>query len=109
MKPRKQFENLDPEECITHLDTDTDMFVPEMSMPVEQILAQFAFVDGVRLQDMMKRGYSEVDDDSVFDYPDFDSLDIAEKEALYHDSKEFIHKYESMKQQASQAEKSSES
>lgn len=82
------------EDAYTEMDYQTDEFVPEMSLGIKEILAQFAYVDNMRLVDLMKQGYTAPDDDDDFDLPDFDSLDIAQKQEYYEHSKEFIKKFE---------------
>lgn len=94
IKVKIAFEPRPLEEAMTIVDQSEDKFVPEMSMDVKTILSQFAFVDNVRLQDIMKNGYIAGDDDDDFELPDFDLLDIAEKQAYYEHSKEFIRKFE---------------
>lgn len=90
---RKQFQPIERSTIVTQVIDHVGKFIPEMSLPVKDILSQFAYVDNVRLLDLMKQGYfgDETDD---FETPDFASLDIAEKQELYEKSKEFIAKYE---------------
>lgn len=103
MATRKQFEPINFEECLTEVLDPVGKFVPEMSLPIKDILAQFAFVDNIRLGDLAKRGYFIGDDDDKdFDLPDFDAMDIAEKEQYYLHCSDIVSKYQA--QMAAQTE-----
>lgn len=99
MKVLKQF--IDHPEGICRLLSDEDCFVPEMSLPVKDILAQFAFVDNMRLAEYAKHGYDVAnEDDEDFDVLDPDSLDLAEREELYDESKEVLNQAKSRAKKA---------
>lgn len=101
MKTRVQF--LDVAEGISRLRSDEDCFVPEMSLPIKDILQQFAYIDNIRLADIAKQGYEHANnDDSDFDVEDFDRLDPAEKEELFNRASEVISKYEEFQRKQQQ-------
>lgn len=93
MKVRKQFK--DVERGICTLLSDENCFVPEMSLPIEDILRQFSYVDNVRLADLARNGYEHADtNESDFDVEEFDTLDLAEREQLYSDALDVVNRYE---------------
>lgn len=110
MKVRKQFEPIDSGTCVL-ISTD-NAFVPEMSLPIESILAQFSFVDNVRVADMAKRGYDFADsNDDDFDVEEFDRLDLAEKDEVYNHAKKIVDRYneiQAMKEEVVQSDDVSE-
>lgn len=94
MKVCKQF--IDIPDGVCRLVSEKDCFVPEMSLPIKDILAQFAFVDNIRMADMAKRGYEVAsDDDDDFETADFDQMDLAEREELYDDSVKILNESKS--------------
>lgn len=111
-KCRKQFDGIPYEDCVSVLDYDNDCFVPELSMPVKDILMQFGYMDNMRLREMMQHGYSMADDDTDFDAPEIDGMDIAEKRDLYERShvtvKSYLKKLKEHKKKQQTAEKAEE-
>lgn len=98
MKVCKQF--VDIPDGVCRLVSEEDCFVPEMSMPIKDILSQFAYIDNIRLGDMAKRGYDVAsDDDDDFETADFDQMDIAEREELYDDSVKVVNQSKQRTQQ----------
>lgn len=98
MNTRIQFK--DVETGVSRLKSRVDSFVPEMSLPIKDILQQFAYVDNVRLVDMAKRGFEFANDNEKdFDIAEFDTLDLAERDELYRQSRAIIDRYEEMKRQ----------
>lgn len=97
METKVQFKDVAVGIC--RLTSDEDKFVPEMSLPIKDILSQFAFIDNVRLADIAKQGYEFADDnEDDFDVENFDTLDPAEKEDLYNRAKDVIDKYNVFKE-----------
>ena len=95
---RKQFEDIDIQACGTTMVSDVDNFVPEMSLPIEDILQQFSFVDNLRLKDFAEQGYQYANtDEDDFDVEEYDRLDRAEKEEIYKRAKTVIDRYEQEK------------
>lgn len=93
MKCHKQFIDVEPGIC--RLVSDEDRFVPEMSLPVKDILQQFAFVDQVRIADLAQQGYDFADNnEDDFDVDDFDNLDPAEKDEIYRQATEIVDRYQ---------------
>lgn len=89
MKVVKQF--VDKAVGICRLVSEVDAFVPEMSLPIRDILNQFAFIDGVRLKDLALQGYDVAnDDEDDFHTADFDQMDMAEREELRDESVESL-------------------
>lgn len=107
---RKQFDVMPVEESFTHVNDPIGKFVPELSLPLGQILQQFAYVDQVRLMDLAKMGYNiGNDDDDDFDIPDFDSMDIAEKQEYYEHCQDVVKRYqEQMAKQKDEPENTEE-
>lgn len=96
MKVCKQFIDVPDGVCV--LLSDVDAFVPEMSLPIEQILQQFAYVDNVRLGDLARQGFEHADaNEDDFDVENFDSLDYAERDDIYNQAKQIVEKYEEEK------------
>ena len=96
MNTRIQFKDVETGVC--RLTSRVDAFVPEMSLPIKDILQQFSYVDNVRLVDMAKHGFEFADkNDSDFDISEFDTLDLAERDELYRKSRAIIDRYEEMK------------
>lgn len=101
MKVCKQF--VDISEGVCRLVSEEDCFVPEMSLPIKEILSQFAYIDNIRLGDMAKRGYDVAsDDDDDFETADFDQMDIAEREELYDDSVKVVNQAKQLSKQRPQ-------
>jgi hypothetical protein len=90
---RKQFDTIDEESCVTPLVSKEDLFVPDMSLPVKEILEQFSYVDALTLEQKMKEGYTMPDDDSAFDYPELNHLDPAERQELLESGRISIKRY----------------
>ena len=91
---RKAFDFISEEETLTHVNDPVGKFVPELSLPINAILQQFAYVDQVRLLDLAKQGYHiGNDDDTDFEVPDFDSMDIAEKQEYYEHCQDIVERY----------------
>lgn len=99
MKVAKQFVDVEPGICVLY--SNEDIFVPEMSLPLESILAQFSYVDNIRMGEIAQRGYEAADtDEDNFDVEDFDRLDPAEREEVYTNAKSIVDRYqEQMKRQ----------
>lgn len=92
MKVRKQFEVISV--MRSKVVSDEDMFVPEMSLPIENILQQFAFVENLRLSEYAQHGFEHADtNEDDFDIEEFDNLDLAEKHELYERASAVIDKY----------------
>lgn len=104
MKVHKQFRDVEPGICVLFSNEDT--FVPEMSLPLETILAQFSYVDNIRMGEIAQRGYEAADtDEDNFDVEDFDRLDPAEREEVYSNAKSIVDRYqEQMKRQKEKPE-----
>lgn len=94
MKVAKQFH---PDELsgVSVLLSDEDAFVPEMSLPIEQILQQFSYVDNIRLSELSRQGFEYADaDEDDFDVEDFDRLDPAEREEIYGRASAIVDAYQ---------------
>lgn len=104
MKVAKQF--VDVESGVSVLLSKEDKFVPEMSLPLETILAQFSYVDNIRMGEIAQRGYEAADtDEENFDVEDFDRLDPAEREEVYSNAKSIVERYqEQMRRQKEEPE-----
>lgn len=103
MSCRKQFEDLDYKEVLTPVTDHVGKFVPEMSLPIKDILNQFSYVDNIRLSEIAKQGYNIGDDnDHDFDLPEFDDLDMAERQEVYEQAKVFVSEYEAALQKQQQ-------
>lgn len=96
-KCRKQFDYLDPALAVTKLTDKTHLFIPELSLGIKDILMQFGYMDNIRLRDMMKHGYTMADDDSDFDFPEIDTMDIAEKHEAFKQSQMTVRQYQELK------------
>lgn len=99
---RKAFQPYDKKQAVSVLRDRVSCFVPEMSLPIKDILEQFSYVDNLRLSERMAIGYNMTDSDDDFDSPEFDQMDIAEKHELAQKSHITIKKYREMMKKKSQ-------
>lgn len=88
--------NFDKQRAFTPVGDKPSKFRPEQSLSVKEILERFAFIDGEPLRRVVAQGYPEqLDDESMFDQAlDWDSLDMAERQDLYEQSKEIVERFE---------------
>lgn len=87
-----QFKDVEPGVC--KLVSDVDKFQPEMSLPIEQILLQYSYIDNIRMAEMARQGYEYANkNDEDFDVEDFDTLDPAEKEEIYSRASDIVNRY----------------
>jgi len=109
MRVSKQF--FDVDKGVTPLLSDEDMFVPEMSLPIEQIMAQFSFVDNMRLSQYARQGFENATtDDDDFNTVDIDQMDLAEREEVLDDANKLVKAYQDqMKRQKQEPENTQDS